>query len=303
MKSVIPLIITHGGAGAPFEWSDGCKKAAQAGYSLLKKGKDALSAVIESATVLEDDGRFNAGSGSTLRLDGKTIEMDASLMDSKGRIGVVAGVSGIKNPILLAREVMRTPHLILCGEGAMLFARRKGFKPYYFVSEKAKERYKKIKKAIRGRIAKDIPERWKGFNIKEIWNFNSSYEDILCDTVGAVARDKAGNFAVANSTGGASPMLKGRLGDSPMIGCGFYAGKFGAVATTGIGEEIIKKMLAKTVYDWIEKGISPKRACEKGISLFPKSVPIGIIAVSDKGYGVATNRNMPYYICDSDLRH
>ncbi len=113
------------------------------------------------------------------------------------------------------------------------------------------------------------------------------------DTVGAVARDRDGRFAAANSTGGVSLMLPGRVGDSPIVGAGLYAGPNGAVATTGVGEEIIRRALSKHVYDRLDRGAN--RACESGLRLFPKSVPIGIIAVDRRGAAEAANRNMAWW--------
>lgn len=289
-------IVTHGGVGSPAQFSDGCKAACESAFQLLEKGKSSLDAVIEAARILEDDGRFNAGSGSALRLDGKTIEMDASVMDSRGNIGIVMAIRNVKNPILVARAVIDTPHVALSGEGATAFARRKGFEPFYNVSHHAIERYRRIKQLIKqGELTKMSPN-WKGFNIKYLWNFdNFSYEQTFCDTIGAVAMDKKGVFAVANSTGGFSPMLLGRVGDSAMVGCGFYAGTYGAITATGAGEEIIRKILTKTIYDMISKGEDIKRACIKGIEMFPPEIKIGIIAISKKEFSVVANTEMAHY--------
>src|SRR5262245_13173709 len=120
-------ILVHGGVGSPAAWKDGCEKAAARALARLGSGADALDAAVEAATMLEDDGRYNAGSGSSLRLDGSTIEMDASVMDSRGGIGCVAAIRRVKNPVLVAREVMKSPHMLLCGEGAVGFARACGF--------------------------------------------------------------------------------------------------------------------------------------------------------------------------------
>src|SRR4030042_3853814 len=103
-------IVVHGGAGSPSPFSDGCKTACESAFSLLEAGKNALDAVVEAARMLEDDGRFNAGSGSALRLDGKKIEMDASVMDSEATLGMVMAIRDVKNPIVVARAVMNTPH-------------------------------------------------------------------------------------------------------------------------------------------------------------------------------------------------
>lgn len=289
-------VVVHGGAGSPAQFSDGCKKACEVAFHLLEKGEDSLNVVTEAARILEDDGRFNAGSGSALRLDGKTIEMDASVMDSKGNVGVVMAIRNVKNPVLIARAVIDTPHVALSGEGATSFARRKGFEPFYSVSQYALERYKMLRQLIKHGELTKISLLWEGYDIESLWNFdNVSYKEIFCDTIGAVAIDKNGVFAVANSTGGFSPMLLGRVGDSAMIGCGFYAGPSGAVAATGAGEEIIRRMFAKTVYDMMSNGEDIKKACRKGIDMFPPEIKIGVIAISKKGFSVVANTEMANY--------
>jgi beta-aspartyl-peptidase (threonine type) len=290
-------VVVHGGAGSPPHLLDGCKKACESAFGLLEEGKSSLDAVVESARILEDDGRFNAGSGSALRLDGKTIEMDASVMDSRGNIGIVMAIKNVKNPILVARDVMETPHVALAGEGATVFARRRGFVPFYQVSQPALERYKRVKQIIKeGRLSEEAP-RWKARDIESLWNFEgASYREIFCDTIGAVAIDKEGVLAVANSTGGFSPMMLGRIGDSPIIGCGFYAGFSCAIAATGMGEEIIKMMLAKTVYDMISRGEDIEKACEKGINMFDPEIKVGIIAISKEGFTVTSNTEMANYV-------
>jgi L-asparaginase / beta-aspartyl-peptidase len=289
-------IVVHGGVGSPLRLSDGCKKACSSAFELLKRGSGALEAVVEAARLLEDDGRFNAGSGSTLRLDGTTVEMDAGLMDSNGRLGIVISVRTVRNPILLARAIMETPHVALAGHGAELFARKRGLKPFGEVSRHSRERYRKLLRTIRqGDLGKHDP-RWKDCDIRSLWNFEVPLSDAIgTDTIGAVALDKGGNLAVANSTGGASPMLLGRVGDSPMIGCGFHTGPSAAVACTGTGEEIIKRMLAKTVYDLIVQGQSVREAGRNGLRPFPGDVPAGVIAISKAGCAVVSNRQMAHY--------
>jgi beta-aspartyl-peptidase (threonine type) len=289
-------VVAHGGAGSPSVFSDGCRKACESAFAILEAGKSALDAVVEAARILEDDGRFNAGSGSSLRLDGKTIEMDASVMDSKCNIGIIIAIRNVKNPILVARNVLKTPHVALAGDGATIFARKQGFEPFHKVSKGALERYKKIKQIIKeGRLSEEVP-CWKDYSIESLWNFDGiSYKEVFRDTIGAVAIDKQGVLAVANSTGGFSPMMLGRVGDAPMIGCGFYAGPACAIATTGMGEEIIRRMPAKTVYDMIVNGEDIKKACKEGINMFPKEIKVGIIAISRKGYISLSNTEMASY--------
>ncbi len=289
-------VVVHGGVGSPLRLSDGCRKACSAAFELLKRGQGALEAVVEAARLLEDDGRFNAGSGSTLRLDGRTVEMDAGLMDSVGHLGIVISVRTVRNPILLARAIMETPHVALAGNGAELFARKRGLKPFGEVSRYSRERYKKLLRIIRqGDLGRYDP-RWKDCDIRSLWNFEAPYKSVIgADTIGAVALDKEGNLAVANSTGGASPMLLGRVGDSPMIGCGYYAGSPAAIACTGTGEEIIKIMLAKSIYDSIARGVQVKEACRNGIRAFPGASPVGVIAICQTGCAVVSNRQMAHF--------
>ncbi|MGD0885173.1 MAG: isoaspartyl peptidase/L-asparaginase [Thermodesulfovibrionales bacterium] len=289
---------THGGAMSSEEFTDGCSAACESAFRLLGAGRSALDAVVEAVRILEDDGRFNAGSGSVLRLDGTTIEMDAAVMDSRGRLGVVISIRDVKNPVLVARAVVGTPHVALSAQGATAFARKRGFPPFRQVSEHALERHKRIEQLVReGKLGKDNP-MWQNCDVESLWNFDTpSYRDIFsCDTVGAIALDKEGSLAVATSTGGASPMLLGRVGDSPMIGCGFYAGPLGAMAATGIGEEIIKKMLAKTVYDMVSRGEDIRLASENGISMFAQDVAVGLLALTREGIAAASNRQMAYAV-------
>lgn len=291
-------IIVHGGAGSPPELSDGCRAACEAAFSLLEEGASALNAVVKAACILEDDGRFNAGSGSVLRLDGKTIEMDAGVMDSRNTIGMVMSVRGIKNPVLIARAITDTPHVALSGEGAAAFARRQGLLPSSGVSPHSLERFRKMRELIRKRGPGDENPLWKGYDVESLWNFEEvSYNDVfVCDTIGAVALDKAGNTAAATSTGGAAPMMQGRVGDSPLVGCGFYAGPACAVAATGVGEEIIRRFLAKSVYDRVAGGADIADACREGVHAFPQKIAAGIIGISEHGYAVESNRDIAHSV-------
>ncbi len=294
---IIYGVVVHGGAGSPSHFTDGCKKACESAFSMLESGESSLDAVVEAARILEDDGRFNAGSGSSLRLDGKTVEMDAAVMDSQGNVGIVIAIKRIKNPVLAARAVLKTPHVALAGYGATIFARQQGLKTFRNPSKNALERYKRVKQIIQEKRVGEWVSQWKGYDIESLWNFKDrSYRDVYCDTVGAVAIDRRGVLSVATSTGGFSPMMQGRVGDSPMIGCGFYAGPACAVASTGIGEEIIKKMITKTVYDMVSRGEDIKKACEGGIKMFPSEINVGIIGISQEGFIALSNSEMAHYV-------
>jgi L-asparaginase/beta-aspartyl-peptidase (threonine type) len=293
-----PALIAHGGAGAAADHWDGVEQAARTGLEALIAGADALSAAIAAAVVLEDDPRFNAGTGANLRLDGATIELDAAVMDSAGHYGAVAAISDVQNPVRVAQRVLSTPHTLLVGEGAVRFARRAGFPEYSPLTEKALERHRRVLELLRAGNLGPVSPGWDDFDLPSHWNFSRELEELLgpSDTIGAVARDRDGHFGVAASTGGTTLMLLGRVGDTPLIGAGLYAGPHGAVTATGLGEEITRRLLCKHVYDLIASGLHPEEACEQVVAQIPESIPVGVIALSRDGEGAASNRAVPYVI-------
>lgn len=290
-------IVVHGGAGSPRAYDDGCERAARRAVEELAVSADALDAAIAAVVSMEDDGRFNAGSGSVLCLDGATVEMDASVMDTRGRLGAVACVQGVRNPVLLARAVADTPHWLLAGEGAGRFAAAIGHPAHTTISGHQRAAHEKVVRELAGSVPAmpGIAPEAKGF--LRFWNYQTPLDlpaHAACDTVGAVVRGPDGHFAVALSTGGSAPSLLGRVGDTPIVGSGFYAGPAGAVAATGIGEQIVRHLLARTVYGWIEDGMPLERALERGVGLFDPRVPIGLIAVSRTEAAARSNQDMPH---------
>ncbi len=285
-------IVVHGGAGAPASLNDGCEAAAAAAAAKLRDGTDALDAAVEAVVVMENDGRFNAGSGAVLRLDGETIELDAGVMDSAGRLGAVAAVRRVRNPVLVARRIADTPHILLAGEGATAFAKAVGLEAELVPSDRARERHRRLVEHLASGGAEG---GWNADELANVWNFPAQLGGPEpCDTVGAVVRGPDGAFAVAGSTGGSVPMLLGRVGDTPLVGSGFYAGEHGAVACTGIGEEIARRVLAREVYELLRTGMTPQAACEAGVDSFPAEISVGVIAVGVDGAGVASTREMAH---------
>jgi L-asparaginase/beta-aspartyl-peptidase (threonine type) len=256
-------IVVHGGAGNRRDNHDGCVRAADAGFAVLRAGNDALTAAVEAVVMLEDDPRFNAGTGSICRADGVTIETDAAVMDSHGRLGAVACLQSTRNPVLVARKVMETAHWMLAGAGALAFAREHGFEEFDLL--------------VRDRP----PMTGEGG-----------------DTVGAVALDSGGSFAVACSTGGSAPALVGRVGDTPIPGAGFWAGPYGAVTATGVGEQMVPRLLARAVYEQIERGMPLQQALDWGVACVPRVYSAGLIAVTATAAAAATNRSMPFHVLE-----
>jgi L-asparaginase / beta-aspartyl-peptidase len=265
MKSA-PSIIVHGGAGPVKDDSlsarlQGCRDAALAGWKILEQGGSSVDAVEGAVVILEDNPLFNAGTGSTLNKLGK-VETDAAIMDgSMLRAGAVAAVSGVKNPIRLARRVMEDQrHVMLAGEGAILFAREIGFPEY----------------PADALIVESERRHWESKH----------------GTVGCVALDVAGKLSVATSTGGIFNKLPGRVGDSPLIGCGTYADDYGAVSCTGHGEAIIRIVLAKSAADLLKVGEDPQAAARQAVDLLEKKTGStgGLILIDRRGrIGYARN--------------
>ncbi len=272
-------ILVHGGVGSPKDNDAGCIRAAEAGEKVLAEGGSALEAVVAATVELEDEPTYNAGIGSRPRLNFE-CEMDAGLMTSDGKIGIVAAIKRVKNPVLVALKVMEeTPHVILAGEGANEFARQKGFPDFDPVTDYRRE----ILKGLIEKIKKGEEEKYM------------RYRGIVdgCDTVGAVALDSEGNFASANSTGGTNIQLPGRIGDSPVVGAGFFAGPAGAIVTTGLGEEIIRRMSAVRAHDAMAAGADAQKACEDATSVFKDEFSFGILAMTRDAAAWTDNRQMP----------
>ena len=292
------LVVTHGGVGSGPEYGDGVRAAADTALRVLRGGGAALDAALAGTVWLEDDPRFNAGTGANIRLDGRTIQMDAAVMTGEGRFAAVAAIERVRNPVLVARAVMdSTPHLLLAGEGATRFAHRLGFADVVPTSPQAEAKYRtrmRRQAEVLGRRDTTV------FDWRRYWNFAGPMPaDALDwgrggDTVGSVARSADGRFAATLSTGGTSVTLCGRVGDVPVFGCGLYAGPAGAVACTGEGEQIIRRTLAHAVYQRLEAGTPARQAVEEAVRMFPERWDVGVIAVDRAGWGVAANRPMAH---------
>ncbi len=277
-------IAIHGGAGTILreQMSDELQQsiladleaAVKAGHQILATGGEAIDAVVAAVKVLEDSPNFNAGKGSVLTHN-EMVEMDASVMDGRHQAaGAVAGVRHIRNPIELARDVMRNSnHVLLVGEGAEKFAFEQGHEyteqDYFFTDR----RYEQL-----------LSMREKGlFALSE-----SRYpDDRKHGTVGAVALDQQGNLAAATSTGGVTNKKYGRVGDSALIGCGTVAENgVVAVSTTGVGEFFIRKRVAEDVaarMRYLQEDVHT--ACEHIIQGDLKAMggEGGLIAIDAKG--------------------
>lgn len=291
--------IAHGGVGSPPERSDGCREAVDAALAVLEKGGDPLDAAVAGVVVLEDDPRFNAGTGSRVRIDGKTVQMDAAVMRSSGRFGAVAIIEDVKNPVLVARAVLDTPHILIAGDGATRFARALGMPVHDPATEERKQQTAAILEELR-RVDPSLPASWQDFDWRKHWNFETTLEqagltkaEVGSDTVGVAVRGADGSFAVALSTGGTAITLRGRVGDVPILGAGLYAGPRGAVAATGTGERIVEATLSRRVYDWLAESGDPAEAAQRGVDEL-RGKDIGLIVIGERTMTAAADQPMAW---------
>jgi beta-aspartyl-peptidase (threonine type) len=293
-------IVVHGGAGdiAPDHHEiarQGCQEAALIGWRVLQDGGSSLDAVEAAVRALEDNPAFNAGTGACLSAEGN-IELDAGIMDGHTlNVGAVAGVELIKNPISLARKVLTSPHVLLVGRGAEQFASENGIAQCAFDDLLTERQYKRWKEylAEQGLWRKDEPR----FIRREVAAL-AAREEEKHGTVGAVAVDHNGFLAAATSTGGILNKYPGRVGDSPLVGCGFYADEQAAVSCTGLGEDFVRLLIAKRAADFVGQGRSAREAAEAAIAfLGAKATGTGGLILVDHlgGVGFAWNsKNMAH---------
>ncbi|PXA71480.1 isoaspartyl peptidase/L-asparaginase family protein [Vibrio sp. 11986-1-5] len=284
MKSPFAIAI-HGGAGTIVreqmsaslqqEITQTLEAAVCAGHQHLEQGGDALDAVVAAVTLLEDSPLFNAGKGSVLTHQ-EMVEMDAAVMHGQQRcVGAIAGVKHIKNPVVLARDVLlHSEHVFLIGEGAETFAFAHGH-PYteqdYFFTERRYEQLLAMKASDQTALSESVYP-----------------DDKKYGTVGAVALDQQGNLAAATSTGGISNKRYGRVGDSPIIGAGTLAENGNvAISATGVGEYFIRYQVAGEVaarMRYLQQDLVT--ACETVIQGELKQVggEGGLIAIDQQGH-------------------
>jgi len=275
-------LIVHGGAGdisgdAIVSHREGARKAAQVGWKILRDGGSAIDAVEASIIVMEDDPAFDAGYGSYLNRAGQ-VETDASFMNGQTLdVGAVAGVQHIKNPIRLARRVMESEHTFLIGRGAEMFAEEIGMS---LIDNK--ELY--------------TPEQivtWKESSQNPPTPKSPHYAPAHGGTVGCVAVDRNGNIAAGTSTGGMQFKRVGRVGDSPLIGCGTYADNLlGGASATGWGEMITRVVLTKHAVDLLANNRHPNDVAQQAIEMMARRVggTGGIIMIDRDGrIGLAFN--------------
>lgn len=265
-----PIVISTWRHGVP---------ANEAAWEVLKQGGYALDAVEAGVRVAEADPLvITVGKGGIPDASGK-VTLDACIMDEKGRAGSVCYLKHIVHPISVARMIMeKTPHVMLCGKGALDFALKNGFNKAKLLTRERKKAWKEWKK--HNRVFKN-----------HINTINTNKE--LHDTISMLAIDKNGRLSGACTTSGLGYKLPGRVGDSPIIGAGLFVdGEVGAAAATGTGELVMKTLGSFLVVELMKSGLSPRQACREAVLRIVKKIPeyenhqVGYIALNSKGeYG------------------
>jgi L-asparaginase / beta-aspartyl-peptidase len=282
----IAIIVYGGGGTGNIEAEQkGCKEAVAIGWRVLQSGGSALEAIEVAIQALEDNPLYDAGRGSHLSRDGK-VEMDAGMMEGHTlQVGAVANVELIKNPILLARRVLESPHVLLVGKGAQIFAQEQGI---------ALCKQEDLVTAFEYR-------RWQAAQQAQVEG--KPQESEKSGTVGAVAVDSLGHLAAGSSTGGIPHKYPGRVGDTPLVGCGFYADENTAIACAGYGEGFMRLLIAKRASEFVAGGMNVQEAADAAIRVLETKVSGtgGLIIVDHGGkIGFAYNaKNMPRaYMCE-----
>lgn len=270
-------------------WNFGLQANVEA-WKILSKGGRSLDAVEAGARVPEGDPKeTSVGLGGLPDRDGH-VTLDSCIMDEHGNCGSVACLEHIVHPVSVARKVMeKTPHVMLVGEGALQFALANGFK---------KEKL----------LTKESEKIWKE------WLKKAEYKPVINienhDTIGIVALDANGNLSGACTTSGLAFKMRGRVGDSPIIGAGLYVdNEIGAATATGVGEEVIRIVGCHLVVELMRQGRTPEEACREAVNRILKKSPekskdiqVGFLALNKQGeYGAfCLQKGFSYAVHDKE---
>lgn len=285
-------------------WDAGIR-ANLAAWQILQQNGRALDAVEKGVMVTEAERNCCVGLGANPDRDGK-VTLDACIMDENFNCGSVVFLERIKHPIHVARLVMeKTPHVMLAGEGAQQFAVSQGIPlEKQELSKEAKKEYEKwLKKTEYKPVINIENQQIPAPHTLSDGSFNH-------DTIGMIAMDAAGNLSGSCTTSGMGFKMRGRIGDSPIIGAGLYVdNEVGAAVATGQGEDIIRVAGAHSTINFMQQGFSPEDACKKVLERLlkikgnkAKDIQAAIIAISKTGEvgAYALQKGFSYAVCDGN---
>ena len=268
-------------------WDFG-RVANQVSFNLMLKGGSALDAVEKGINVIEEDAdNLTVGIGGLPDREGH-VTLDACIMDQDARCGSVMGLEHIVNVISVARRVMdKTPHVILVGDGALQFAQEQGFRKTNLLTPKSEKLWREWLKTSNYQPKMNIENQQPGKDPMPGGKDNH-------DTIGLLAMDAKGNICGGCSTSGMAYKMRGRVGDSPVIGAGLFVdNEVGAATATGVGEEVIRCVGSHLVVELMRSGLSPEEACREAVLRIvrkspsrSKEIQVGFLAMNRKGeYG------------------
>jgi N4-(beta-N-acetylglucosaminyl)-L-asparaginase len=280
--------------------------ANQAAWAVLSKGGRALDAVEAGARVPEQDLKnHSVGRAGYPDRDGH-VSLDASIMDEHGNCGAVAALEHIAHPISVARAVMeKTPHVLLVGAGALQFALEQGFPREDLLTPESRAAWEAWRKEARYQPKANSEVGDYGKTSGQLGTPGGKGNH---DTIGMLALDAQGDLSGACTTSGMAWKLRGRVGDSPIIGAGLYVDNdVGAATSTGVGEEVIRNVGSFLVVELMRQGRSPQDACKEAVARILKKKPaardiqVGFLALNKQGEVGAWSiqKGFTYALCDA----
>ncbi len=290
-------------------WKEGIA-ANNAAWKVLRSGGRALDAVEQGVMVTESSQNCCVGLGANPDRDGY-VTLDSCIMDEHANCGSVAFLERIKHPVSVARRVMeKTPHVMLVGSGAQQFAVSEGFplEPQG-LSQDAEKAYKQWLQKSEYKPVINIEnsgnQKQTAFAPNKLANGDWNH-----DTIGMVAMDANGNLSGSCTTSGMGFKMRGRLGDSPIIGAGLFVdNEIGAATATGQGEDVIRICGSHLVVELMRQGLSPENACKKAVERIikikgagAKDIQVGFIAINKQGEygGYCIQKGFDFAVCYAD---
>ena len=291
-----------GGVGSLPALSPDVMRAVLASVSSLADDETAMAASVQGVATLEDDPQFHAGIGSSLRADGKTVQMDAVVADGTGMFGAVATIERVQNPVRVALALIATRRTMLAGPGATAFARSNGFEDFDPTTAEAKARLRKARRLLA--TARDAGA--EAAATPNDGGLEASAHDAATDAsvllgaetwhgpIAVVVRSADGTFAVAASSSGASGAMLGQVGALPLRGAAVFVGPRGAVAASGPDDDLVREMLARRVYDRLTRTQSPRDAANWALTQIGEQVMVGVIVMDKRSMHVASRGPMAW---------
>jgi beta-aspartyl-peptidase (threonine type) len=306
-------VVAHAGVGSDPAASATVLSAVQRVLGRLARGTTPLEAAAAGVVALEDAPAFNAGTGSSLRLDG-SIQMDAALMDSSGRTAAVLAIERVRNPVLVALALVDSMNPVLAAGGAMAFARAAGYLEHDPTTQAAADRQRSALGLVTGTAQAAPPDwaqlqRWRQAAVERVAADVAADADttpaqapalatevqaVETGSVAVLVRGGVNEFAAAVSDGGPLFALGGEVSALAVSGAALYVGPHGAVAVSGAAQPLVREFLARAVYERMRQVMSAKAAARWGLTRAKASERVGISAINQISFHSVANAPMAW---------